>query len=160
MPISIPNNLPHIVLQLGNYLDCPDCPSIRCAVDTCAALSTGSFHFFVSVAKRFPHCVAKVFAPKDYSPIVLSGIVQSSDQATVTTELEVGWQFHLPYRIKEGDAASFAMATGSHVSVNTILGLPFQVATGMVIDLVDNVVECKSFDCPPFTIDFQRTMFR
>ena len=27
----------------------------------------------------------------------------------------------------------------------------------MVIDLVDKVVECKSLDCPPFTIDFQRT---
>ena len=50
--------------------------------------------------------------------------------------------------------ASFAIATGPHVSVNTILGLPFQVATGMVIDLVENVVECKSLDCPPFTIEF------
>ena len=29
MPISIQSNLPHIVLQLGNDLDCPDCPSIR-----------------------------------------------------------------------------------------------------------------------------------
>jgi hypothetical protein len=109
------------------------------------------------VAKRFPHCVAKIFAPKDYAPIILSGIVQSSEQAAVTTELEVGWQFHLPYKTKDGDVASFAIATGPHVSVNTILGLPFQVATGMVIDLVDNVVECKSLDCPPFTIDFRRT---
>jgi hypothetical protein len=154
MPISIQSNLPHIVLQLGIALDCPDCPSIRCAVDTCAALSTGSFHFFASVAKRFPHCVAKIFAPKDYSPIVLSGIVQSSEQAAETTELEVGWQFHLPYKTKDSDVASFAIATGPHVSVNTILGLPFQVATGMVIDLVDNVVECKSLDCLPFTINF------
>ncbi len=75
----------------------------------------------------------------------------------MTTKLEVGWKFHLPYKTKEGDAASFAIATGPHVPVNTILGLPFQVATGMVIDLVDNVVDCKSLDCPPFTIDFRRT---
>ena len=27
----------------------------------------------------------------------------------------------------------------------------------MVIDLVDNVVECKSLECPPVTIDFRRT---
>ena len=27
----------------------------------------------------------------------------------------------------------------------------------MVIDLVDNVAECKYLDCPPSTIDFQRT---
>ena len=105
MPISIQSNLPHIALQLGIVLDFPNCPTIRCAVDTCAALSTGSFHFFVSAAKRFPHCVAKIFAPKDYSPIVLSGIVQSSEQAAVTTELEVGWQFHLPYKTKDGDVA-------------------------------------------------------
>ncbi len=91
---------------------------------------------------------------KDYLPIVLSGIVQSSDNAAVTTKLEVGWQFHLPYKTREGDMASFAIATGTNVSVNTILGFPFQVATGMVIYLVDNVVECKSLDCPPFTIDF------
>jgi hypothetical protein len=106
------------------------------------------------VEKRFPHCVAQIFAPKDYLPIVLSGIVQSSDQAAVTTKLEVGWRFHLPHKTREGDMASFAIPTGSNVSVNTILGLPFQVATGMVIDLVENVVECKSLDCSPFTNNF------
>jgi hypothetical protein len=157
MPISIQSNLTHIVLQLGNNLDRPDCPSIQCAVDTCAALSTGSFHLFASIAKRFPHCVAKIFAPTDYLPIILSGIVQSSEQAAVTTKLEVGWLLHLPYRTKEGNMATFSIATGPHVSVNTILGIPFQVATGMVIDLIDKVVECKSLDCPPFTIDFRRT---
>jgi hypothetical protein len=55
MPITIQSTLPHIILQLGTDLDCPDCHSIRCAVDTCAALSTGSFHFFVAIAKRFLH---------------------------------------------------------------------------------------------------------
>ncbi len=78
MPISIQSTLPHIVLQLGIDLDCPNCPSIRCAVDTCAALSTGSLHFFAAIAKRFPHPVAKILAPTDYAPITLSGIVQSS----------------------------------------------------------------------------------
>ncbi len=71
----------------------------------------------------------------------------------MTTNLEVGWRFHLPYKTREGESASFAIATGPNVSVNTILGLPFQVATGMVIGLVDNVVECKSLGCPPFTIN-------
>jgi hypothetical protein len=107
--------------------------------------------------KRFPHCVAKVFAPKDYLPIVLSGIVQSSEQAAVTTKLEVFWQFHLPYKMKGGDDASFAIATGPRVSVNTILGLPFMQASGMIIDLVDNIAECKHLSCPPFTIDFRCT---
>ena len=157
MPISIQSNLPHIALQLGIDLDCPDCPTIRCAVDTCAALCTGSFHFFASLAKRFPHCVAKIFAPKDYAPIILSGIVQSSDKAPVTTELEVGWQFHLPYMMKTGETTSLVIATGSNVSVNTILGIPSQKGTGAIVDLNDDVVKCKKLDCPPFNIDFRRT---
>ncbi len=157
MPISIQSTLPHIVLQLGNDLDCPNCPSIRCAVDTCAALSTGSFHFFAAIAKRFPHCVAKIYSPSDYAPITLSGIVQSSEEAAVTTDLEVGWQFYLPYKTRSGEDATFAVATGPHVAVNTILGIPFQKATGAIIDLVDNRVEFKYLDCPPFKVEFQRT---
>ena len=66
MPVSIQSLLPHIVIQFGEYLNCPNSPLIHCAVDTCAALSTGSFHFYASVEKLFLHCVAKVFAPKDY----------------------------------------------------------------------------------------------
>ncbi len=105
--------------------------------------------------KRFPHCVAKVFAPKDYAAIVLSGIVGHHNQAAVTTKLEVGFQFHLPYKTKDGGDALFVIATGPHVSVNTILGLPFVVATGMIIDFVNNVADCKYLDCPQFHIDFQ-----
>ena len=70
MPVAIQSLLPHIVLQFGEDMNCLFSPSICCAVDTCAALSTGRFHFYASVAKRFLHCVAKVFAPKDYAPIV------------------------------------------------------------------------------------------
>ena len=106
------------------------------------------------LAKRFPHCVARIFAPKDCAPIILSGIVQPSDQAAVTTDLEVGWQFHLPYKTKSNEEAMCAIATGPHVSVNTIIGIPFQTATGTIIDLVNNRVECKYLDRPPFTIDF------
>ena len=70
--------------------------------------------------------------------------------------MEFGWQFHLPYRTKGGNNAYFVIATGPHVSVNTILGLPFMQATGMIIDLVGNVAECKHLNCLPFTIDFRR----
>ena len=90
LPVTIQSLLPHIVLQFGEEMNCYESPSIRSAEDTCTALSTGSFHFYASVAKRLPQFVAKVFAPKIYAPIVLSGIVQTSDQAAVTTELEVG----------------------------------------------------------------------
>jgi hypothetical protein len=80
--------------------------------------------------------------------------VQSSEQASVTTKLEVVWKFHLPYKTKGGDNTILAIATGPHVSVNTILGLLFMQATGMIIDLDDNIAECKHLSCPPFAIDF------
>jgi hypothetical protein len=157
MPIAIHSNLPHIILQFGTNLDCPHCPSIHCAVDLCAALTTGNFHFFALLAKRFLHCLAKVFAPQDYAPIILSGVVQSHQQDAVTTKLEVGFQFHIPYKTTAGEDSSLMIVTGPHVSVSTILGLPFMQGMGMILDLVDNLAECKYLDCPPFPIDFQRT---
>ena len=63
--------------------------------------------------------------------------MQSSEQAILTTKLEADWQLQLPYRTKGGDNASFSIATVPHVSVNTILGLLFMQATGMITDLVD-----------------------
>jgi hypothetical protein len=97
-----------------------------------------------------------MYNPDDYTPIVLSGVVQSN-QESVMTELKVGFLFHLPYRTREGDTSSLMVATGPNVSINTILGLPFMEATGMILDLVDKVVDCKYLDCPPFPVDFCRT---
>jgi hypothetical protein len=54
LPAPIVSNFPHIQLQLGSALDDPDCPVVRCVVDTAAAFSTGNFHFVVVVAKRYP----------------------------------------------------------------------------------------------------------
>jgi hypothetical protein len=156
MPISIQSNLPHITIQFGADLDCPNCPSIHCAIDLCAALTTGNFHFFASVAKCFPHCIAKMYTPDNYAPIVLSGIVQSNEES-VTTELEVGFLFHLPFRTWEGNTVSLMVATGPNISINTIIGLPFMKATGMILDLVDKVVDCRYLACPPFPVDFCRT---
>jgi hypothetical protein len=38
-----------------------------------------------------------------------------------------------------------------------IIGLLFIKATGMILDFIDDVAECKHLDCPPFAIDFRRT---
>jgi hypothetical protein len=76
LPALIMSNFPHIQLQLGSALDDPNCPIMCCVVDTAAALSTDNFHFVAAVAKHYPHCIVKLFVPKDYNPIVLSGIVQ------------------------------------------------------------------------------------
>jgi len=68
----------------------------------------------------------------------------------------VGFQFHLSYKTSQGEDASLLIATGPNISINTILGLPFMQGTGMILDLVDNMAECKYLDCPPFPIDFRR----
>jgi hypothetical protein len=156
MPITIQSNLPHIVLQFGPDLDMADCPQVRCAIDTCTALTTGNFHFFAAVAKRYLHCLVKLLTPEDYAPIILSGIVQAND-AAVTTELEVGFQFHLPYCTSGGNSLSLLIATGPNVLVNTSIGLPLMKATGIILYFVDNVAGCKHLDCPPFPMDFGHT---
>jgi hypothetical protein len=45
LPAPIVSNFLNIRLQLGATLDCPDCPILRCVVDTAAALTTGNFQF-------------------------------------------------------------------------------------------------------------------
>jgi hypothetical protein len=101
------------------------------------ALYTGNYHFFTAIAKQYPQCVAKIFLPEDYSPIILSGIVQDNAVA-ITTDLHVTFRFHLPYFTKDGSATSFVVATGPQVSMNMVLGLPLITATGMILNFVDN----------------------
>jgi hypothetical protein len=157
LPVPIQAAFPHITLQLGSSLGDSDCPAIRCVVDTAAALTTGNLHFFAALAKAYPHTVASVHSPKDYSPITLSGIVQQGG-SSVTTDLTVGFQFHLPYLTREGTPTSLVVATGPDVTVNAILGLPFITTTKMVIDTADQVAEMRAFDTPPFPLDFRRAM--
>jgi hypothetical protein len=71
---------PHIIMQLGSILGGLDSPSIRAIINTAAALSTGNLHFFAFIAKTFPHTVAAVYAPHDYAPITLSGIVEQDGE--------------------------------------------------------------------------------
>jgi hypothetical protein len=49
------------------------------------------------------------------------------------------------------------VATGPNVSVNTIIRLPFMKAMGIILDLVDEVMDCRYLDCPPFPVDCRRT---
>jgi hypothetical protein len=97
----------------------------------------------------------KIYVLKDYNPIVRSGIVQHGGDS-VTTELTVGFQFHLPYLTKEGDPTSILIATGPHVTVNMIVGLPCIQATRDMIDLADNVAELRALNAPPFPLEYRR----
>ena len=144
MPTPIMFNFPHIRLQLGSTIDCADCPVVRCVVDTAATLTTGNFHF---VAALVP----------DDNPIVLSGIVQRGGES-VTTELTVGFQFHLPYKTRDGQDTSILIVTGPHVTVNTIIGLPSIQATCMIINLSDNVADMRALLTSPFPFEYHRAM--
>ena len=157
LPVPVQAAFPHITIQLGRDLGCPKCPSICCVIDTAAALSTGNFHFFAQIAKAFPHAVSATYSNNDYSPIILSGIIQQ-DGASVSTDLTVAFQFTLPYLTHEGHATSLLIATGPDVTVNTIFGLPFIQQTRMVIDASDQVADMRTLDMPPFSIDFHCTM--
>jgi len=75
LPVPIQPSFPHITLQLGQVMGCSNCLSIRCVVDTAAALNTGNLHYYAAIAKAFPHTVAAIFSAADHNPIILSGIV-------------------------------------------------------------------------------------
>lgn len=62
----------------------------------------------------------------------------------------------MPYVTRDGHPTSLIIATGPNVTVNSILGIPFLQATGMVIDLNDSVAAMTALDCPPFQLDFRR----
>jgi hypothetical protein len=41
--------------------------------------------------------------------------------------------------------------------VNLIVGLPFIQATGMILDMMDQVAELKTLDAPQFPIEYHHT---
>ena len=145
-----------ITLATGTANKEKDCPNLRCVFDTGAALSTANFHFMEAIVRQFPHILKRIYMPADYAAIVLSGIVTSSNDEPITTELPVGFEIHLPYLTKDGSETSLLVAAGPDVAVNLILGLPFIKATGMIGDFVDNVCQAKHLLCEPFLIDFKR----
>jgi hypothetical protein len=115
LPVSIQSIMPHINLHLGTDVNNSSSPITCCVEDTSAAFCTGNYHFFAAIAKQYPQCVTKIFLPEDYSPIILSGIVQDNADA-ITTDLHIAFQFHLPYFTKDGSATSFVVATGPQVT--------------------------------------------
>ncbi len=121
---------------MGLTLGCNNCPAICCVINTTAALTTGNFHFFAQIAKAYLHTVAAIYNHTDYFPIVLSSIVQQNGES-VTTDLTVAFQFHMPYLTREGAPSTLLVATGPHVTVNALLGLAFIQQTCMIINAAD-----------------------
>ena len=156
MPIAISNDLPHTQFQLGPTLDDPGSPLVRVAIDTCAGVSTGCVMYLLALAKSYPHCLHRVYGPKEYAKITLSGIV-TDDSHPVSTALDTTFEFHLPYKTKDGEACCLQVAAGTNVAVNIIIGLPFLRKMKGVIDLCNDVLECNVLDHPPFTLEYRRT---
>jgi hypothetical protein len=144
-------------LQLGLVVGCSNCPAFRCFVDAAAALSTRNLHFFDVIAKAYPHTVAAIHRETNCAPITLSGIIQQGGES-VTTELSMGFQFHLPYLTREGHTTTLSVACEPNVTINTILGLPFIQQTRMVINASDQVANLQALDNPLFQIDYHHAM--
>jgi hypothetical protein len=86
---------------------------------------------------------------------MLSGIIQRGVGDSVATKLTMGFQSHLPYLTCESQATSILIATGPHIAVNAIVGLPFIQATKMIIDASDHVVDMRALDTPPSPLEYR-----
>ena len=62
----------------------------------------------------------------------------------------------MPYLTREGDTTSILIATGPHMTVNRIVGVPFIQATRAVIDLTDNVAELRALNASPFPLEYRK----
>jgi hypothetical protein len=118
-------------------------------------LLTANLHFMEAVVCQYPHILKWLYLPVDYASIVLSGIVTSSNDVPIMTELPVGFDIHLPYVTKDGSETSLLITAGPDDAVNLVLGLPFIKATGMIGNFVDNVCQAKHLLCDPFPINFK-----
>ena len=150
LPVPVQSLLPHITIELGTDSDAPPA-AMNCVLDTGASLTTGNFFYCSYIAKRFPQTVSTVYTSDSFAPITLSGVVQR-DGSSVTTELPIAFEFHMPYLTNDGSPTKLLVACGPQVSVNIILGIPFIAATGMSIDLMDNVADCRKLAVKPFSI--------
>ncbi len=157
IPIAIHSPMAHITLWTGTSDKEKDSPNLHCVFDTEAALSTANFHFMEDVVSQYPHILKRIYLPAEYTSIVLSGIVTSTNDKPITMELSVGFEVHLPYLTKDSSETSLLVAVGPDVAVNLILDLPFIKATGMIGNFVNNVCQVKHLLCNPFPINFKCT---
>ena len=157
IPVQINMALPHAHFLLGPDFETPNCPTVSCLIDSAASINTANLAFVLALAKAFPHCVSAVYTQENHSPVLLSGIVMTgADGKKTTAELPIAFEFHLPYRTTDGSPTKLCVGCGPDVSVNMILGLPFVLATKMVIDVAEGVAECRALDCNPFQLEFRR----
>jgi hypothetical protein len=164
LPIQFDSNLPHINFDIGT--DNQKSFQINIAYDTCAVLNVGYAGYHLTIAKSFPSVVKSLtWAEKEYSPLVLSGIVKSADdnskvnpdQSTFTTTLPAIIEYFTPYKTTEGAPVTLKIALGNNVGVNTILGLSTIKNARLSLDLDSNIFQAGILDQKPFDIIFKPT---
>lgn len=139
LPISFNINLPHILLDIGDSSSLN--LKLSCGYDTLAVLNVGNADFHLRLAKRYPHLVKSlVFAKDEYSPLTLSGVVGKGDDYKPTAALPAVIEYHLGNKTKHGDSASFKIALGKQVAVNTIIGFAMIKTGKLSLDLENDVV--------------------
>jgi hypothetical protein len=160
LPITIEGNLPHIVMPIGQS---PTTAifSLLLAYNTCAACNVGYLGHRLPIVEKYQQLVKSlIWAADKYSPLVLSGIVSDEEgdktiKPTATPPIII--KYWLPFQTKQGHRTSLKIALGKHVSVNTIIGMPFIQPAQLSLDLVDNVVNSGVLDTEPFPISFRPT---
>ena len=160
LPINFDTHLPHLNFSIGKKED--KSFQINIAYDTCAVLNVGYAAYHLAIAKKFPSVVKSLtWAKKEFSPLVLSGIVSeeksNNPSSKTTTLLPATIEYFTPYVTNDDAPVTLKVALGSNVGVNTIMGLSTIKNAKLGLDLQANVFEAGILKCEPFQVLFKPT---
>ena len=159
MPIRTQNELPHVKFSIG--CEPSSIVGLSLLYDTGAALNTGYDAYHKQIMKAHPQMVAK-FETFDgdnpFDPIKLCGAITSPEDYDVSKHgvLSAVIEYHTPYMCKDGRPFLLALALGSTMSVNSILGLPTIIEGDLVPSWQAKVYLSHTFQTK-FPIVFMQT---
>lgn len=155
LPINYDLNLPHLPLEVGDSNVFTF--NLNVAFDTLAVLNVGNADYHLSIAKRYPLAVKSlIWAKEEYSPLTLSGVVgKDNNKYKPTTELPAIIEYKLVSKTKSGSSASFKVALGKHVAVNTIIGFATIKVAKFTLDMDNEVVTSSVLDMKPVPVEFR-----
>ena len=103
--------------------------------------------FWLSMCIRFPEILHSFKTSKNtgYDPLTLSGVVGENGSMITTTELPLALTLYTPHHTPGGERILLTVAAGKHVSVNTLLGLPFIKGAKATVDFEAGTVRSPIF---------------
>lgn len=154
LPINYNINLPHFALPIGNKEIFSF--GISVAFDTLAVLNVGNADFHLALSKRYPQVVKSlVWANDAYSPLTLSGVVGKDDNYKPTTLLPAVIEYYLSHNTKQDTSASFKVALGKNVAVNTIIGFATIKAAKLNLDVENDVITSSVLSTGPMPVVYK-----